>query len=314
MLLTLFATQSLAQTDDQIDQVRQALLADFDPQKLGVGYAAMMSFAVSPDITTATFYLDESGGVVDPTLNVIRVPYRHVFDADGVGVRPFVQGLFAYQTLESGFDIAPGEFVDSRWKTYGLAASGGVEIPVSEHLVLLPAMSIGYGRLENRAAYSGDLAENVLQPAVAGVLFDWDSNATVYGLSFGVDYKRTVREFDLEVLASVTHHQVKSTNSTSQFIDFDGHVTAFDIEVNSVHPTNWKLGSNPLALVALLGNTTFLGPERDALGFESFFEAGLALDIDVSSKGWKVRSLRFGAKAIFGSDVKGWSLIFGYGL
>ena len=53
-----------------------------------------------------------------------------------------------------------------------------------------------------------------------------------------------------------------------------------------------KLGKYPLAVVALLGNTTFLGANRDALGFKDFHEAGLALEVDVSSRGWKIHTLR----------------------
>ena len=37
------------------------------------------------------------------------------------------------------------------------------------------------------------------------------------------------------------------------------------------------------------------------------------LEGDVSSRGWKIKSLRFGVKGIFGPDVKGWGLIIGYG-
>ena len=48
------------------------------------------------------------------------------------------------------------------------------------------------------------------------------------------------------------------------------------------------------------------------LGFERFGEAGLAVEGDVSQRGWRVRKLRLGATAIFGPDVSGWSVVLGY--
>ena len=72
------------------------------------------------------------------------------------------------------------------------------------------------------------------------------------------------------------------------------------------------LGGYPLSIVGLFGMTSIFGPDRDALGFDRFFETGLGLQGDLSSRGWKVTSLRLGLKAIYGPDVTGWGLIVGY--
>ena len=309
-----FPGLAAAQSDDLIDAIRELAKESFDPVKIGAGYAAIVDFAVSRDISSANFYPDATEGVVDPALNHFQFPFRFVFGDDARAPRPFLQGLFAYQTVESGFDFAPGEFVDSEWKTYGFSLSGGYDIPLSEHLSLLPVLSAGYGRLENRARYSGPISEGLLQPALAGLIFDWDSNAISYGASVGIDYKRELGGFDIEVLGSLTHHFVESVNAANEFVEFRSRVTAFDLEVNTVHPTSWNLFDNPVSLVGLFGNTRIFGPERDALGFDNFFEAGGGLELDVSARGWKIRSLRFGVKAIFGPDVDGWGLIIGYGL
>ena len=79
-----------------------------------------------------------------------------------------------------------------------------------------------------------------------------------------------------------------------------------------MHPTGLTLVRQPLALVATLGNTTLFGDGRDALGFDYFFEAGLALETRLDNRDWKIKRVRVGAKAIYGEDVTGWSVIFGY--
>jgi hypothetical protein len=303
-----------AQSDDLIDAIRELAKESFDPVKIGAGYAAIVDFAVSRDISSAYFYPDAGEGIVDPALKHFQFPFRFVFGDDDSSARPFLQGLVAHQTVESGFDYAPGEFVYSEWETWGLSFSGGYDIPLGEHLSFLPVLSVGYGSLENNARYSGPLSEQILQPALSGLVFDWDTSAITYGASLGIDYRREFGGFDIEVLSSVSHHYIESINAPNEFVDFRSRVSAFDLAVNSIHPTPWKMFDNPLSIVGIFGNTRIFGPERDALGFDSFFELGAGIDLDVSARGWKLKSLRFGAKAIFGPDVDGWGLIIGYGL
>jgi len=303
-----------AQSDDLIDAIRELAKESFDPVKIGAGYAAIVDFAVSRDISSAYFYPDAGEGIVDPALKHFQFPFRFVFGDDESDPRPFLQGLVAHQTVESGFDYAPGEFVFSEWETWGLSVSGGYDIPLGEHLSFLPVLSVGYGSLENNTRYSGPLSEQILQPALSGLVFDWDTSAITYGASLGIDYRREFGGFDIEVLSSVSHHYIESINAPNEFVDFRSRVSAFDLAVNSIHPTPWKMFDNPLSIVGIFGNTRIFGPERDALGFDSFFELGAGIDLDVSARGWKLKSLRFGAKAIFGPDVDGWGLIIGYGL
>jgi hypothetical protein len=302
-----------AQTDQDIELIRQAAEDTFDQVGLGIGYAAIVDFAVSRDISSATFYPDEVDGVVDPKLKSTKVPFRFVLGSDDTGRRPFVQGHLAYQTLGSGFDVLPGEYVDSTWTTYGASIAGGIELPFGEHFKLLPVASVGYGRIENRAKFYGPISEALLEPALSELVFNWNANSVVYGVSLGADYRRDVGGFDIEILGSLTHHRIESTSASNEFTDIRGHVTAFDFEVNTVHATPWQLGSYPLSIVGLFGGTAILGPDRDALGFDQFYEAGIGLEGDVSAKGWKVASLRLGVKALFGPDVSGWGLILGYG-
>ena len=308
------AGPAAAQSDDLVDAIRELAKATFDPVKIGAGYAAMVDFAVSRDISSANFYPDAGAGVVDPSLHHFQFPLRFVFGDDEAAARPFLQALVAHQTVESGFDIAPGEFVASEWETWGFSLSGGYDVPLGEHLSFLPVLNVGYGSLDNRARYSGPLSEQVLQPALAGIIFDWDTSAITYGASLGFDYRRPLGRFDIEVLGSISHHLVESINAPNEFVDFEGRVSGFDLDARAIHPTPWKLFGNPLSVVGLFGHTRIFGPERDALGFDSFFEAGAGIDLDVSARGWKLTSLRFGLKAIFGPDVDGWGLVIGYRL
>ena len=309
-----------AQTQQEvIDDLRQRALDTFGGNRQGASYASMINFAVNPDISTATFFLEESVGVNDLTLWVFRVPLRHVFKLANHAWRPVVQANFAYQTFSVDFDLsdlAPDfpdeESIDATWRTYGGSLTVGVEIPLGEHLVLLPAMDAGIARLENDADYRGIAANTILKPAFDDLVFNWNAEAWLVGVSLGFDYRRPIHRVELSVHGSLTHNYVETFHSSSGLIDFDARVTTLVINAETVIPTGISIAALPLALVVTGGYTTFLGNGRDELGFDHFFESGLALESDLSRKQWFLKKLRLGAKVIYGEDVIGWSTIFGY--
>ena len=59
-LLVMAPLSVLAQSglDEIIDAVRRRAIQQAGPDRLGAGYAAMMNFAATPDISSATYYID----------------------------------------------------------------------------------------------------------------------------------------------------------------------------------------------------------------------------------------------------------------
>lgn len=313
--IALFSTPVAAQ--DNLDQVIQDLRDEFSstlgPDRLGGSYASIVNFAVNPDISAATYNVDVGeSGASDPELNVFRLPLRYVFERDSREWEPFVEAELAYQSYQFDFAVLDTNRIDTEWKTYGATLAVGAEIPASEYLKLVPAVTLGLVRLENNADYSGAVANLLLKPALEGLVFDWDADAWLVGASLGADYKRALRSFELNVHGSLSHNYIETYDSSSGLIEFDSQATTFALTAETIHPTTMTVGGYPLDFVASLGNTTFMGSNRDALGFEYFFEAGVALEADMSSKEWPVTKLRLGASAIYGPDVTGWSIILGY--
>jgi hypothetical protein len=297
---------------DVIDAIRQAAL-DLQPERLGASYAAMINFAVNPDISTATFYI-EADDVDNPTLSVYRLPLRYVFKSANHAWRPFVQANFDYQTIDTHFDDMPvqGESIDLTYRTYGGSLTLGAEIPLGKHLVLLPAIDVGIVRLESEADYHGVIGNTFVKPALDGLLFNWDADAWLLGASIGLDYHRAIYGIDFNVHGSLTYNYIETFDSSSDFIKFDSQVTTLVVNAETVLPTRMSIATYPLAVVVNAGYTTFLGSDGDEIGFGYFFESGLALEADLSRKQWVLKKLRLGAKAIYGEDVTGWSIIFGY--
>jgi len=310
-----FAVRAQTTESDLIDALRQELRQSLDPASLGAGYAAMINFAVNPDISTATYNIDDE---LEPVLKVSRLPIRHVFKWEEQRWRPFVQANLAYQTLKLDFtvpDEAPifaGESVDLKWSVRGVTLATGVELPFEEYWTFEPAIAVGTAHLSNDASYHGPLFNEFLKPALEGWLFDWDADAWLAGIALKATYQRPLKTFDFSLSTGLDYNHIETFDSSSSEIDFSSQATTLSIQAETVHPTPFELGNYPLALVVDINNTTFLGPERDALGFEYFFEGGLALEANLSREGWPVKKARLGAKAIYGEDVTGWTLILGY--
>ena len=306
-VLMVFSSESSAQSPP-FDEIRDEILESVGPDRLGAGYSALVNFAASPDISAATYDSDDA----DSTLNIYKLPYRHVFNHDKEGWRPFIQALLSYQSIDSDFAATEDESIDSEWTAYGGSLSGGVEIPLTGDLTFLPAVNASLVRLENSADYYGDVMNDFIKPALTGVVFDWDADAYLVGASIALDYKHGFSSFDFETRGSLTYNHIETYDSSSEFVDFSSSITTFDLEISSIHPIGKSIRNYPLALVVLAGNTTFLGPDSDALGFEYFYEAGLGLEADISSKGWQFKRVRLGLTGIIGGDVTGWSVIFGF--
>ena len=158
-------------------------------------------------------------------------------------------------------------------------------------------------RLESSADYRGPIAEAILKPALQGVVFDWDANASLVGATLGLDYNQQFDSWALEGRTRLTYNHLDTYDSSSELIEFDANITTFTLQVDVIKPIDAKVGGYPLALVGHFGNTTFIGNNRDALGFDYFFEAGLALETDISKNDWPVKKLRLGTMGIFGADV-----------
>jgi hypothetical protein len=311
LVVTPFPALAQSGLDEIIDQIRRQAIQQAGPDRLGAGYAAMMNFAAAPDISSATYYIDDASAN-DPTLNVYKIPLRHEFTLEGRDWKPFVQASFGYLDYEATFDFLPQESVKADWKSYGGLLGLGVTMPLDDGLAFVSALDLGLVRLESSADYRGPVAEAVLKPALQGVVFDWDADASLVGATVGLDYNQQFDSWAVEGRTRLTYNHLDTYDSSSDLIEFDANVTTFTLQVDVIKPLDAKVGGYPLALVSHFGNTTFIGNNRDALGFDYFFEAGLALETDISQNDWPVKKLRLGAMGIFGADVTGWSVIFGY--
>lgn len=297
--------------DDLIDEVRQLAGDVLKTEEIGSAYAAIINFAGNPDVSTATYYtsLDNE---VDAKLTVFRASLRHEFGDPGDRWRVFGQVLFPYQTLEYNDQWDPENQAGVTWDAFGAVGTLGFQYSVNTRFKITPAINLGSVRLRSRAGYRGSFAQTILAPAFSGFVYDWTADAVVFGGSLWMDYSFRFKTFDASFHGGVTHNWVQSYHVTDEAMGFFSYATTLSGKFETIHPTGVVVSGFPLSLVLSGGGTAFLGPSKDALGFDRFVNGGVALQADITRMGLPVRSLQLGAMGIVGPNVTGWSIIFNY--
>jgi hypothetical protein len=141
---------------------------------------------------------------------------------------------------------------------------------------------------------TGQVSNSILKPAFDGVVFNWNA-----------DYARDFRNFDFHINGSLSHSYIDTYDSSSGLIEFNSQATIFAVHADTRHPTDLSFVGFPMALLVYYGGTTFLGQDRDQMGFTYFVEGGLALEADIGRLQKMIKRLNVGAKLMYGEDVNG---------
>ena len=240
------------------------------------------------------------------------MPLKFYLPEFSSGWLPFLQVNLAKQDLEAGFSFSPEEGVKTDWQTRAVSLAGGFDIPLTDQLTVSPALDYGILDLENDADYFGVISTGVLQPAFENLLFDWDSKARLIGASLSVQYQNQFAGKELAVHGTLTRNYVDSYSESSQAVAFSQGVTTFTLDGEIILPTSLTIFDRPLAIVPQANYTTFVGSNRDQLGFSDFAKIGVAGEIDISSLDYGIDKIRLGLELVKGRDVRGVVLEIGY--
>lgn len=286
----------------------------------GAQYAQLLTFTTEPGISAASFEVEEALG--DTNYDMYKLPLQREFDVDGWDGKLILRGTLSYTRANQDQRWVEGdssEVIDTAWKTTGAGFGVGARLPLGNGFSFVPGVGLGFARLENDATYRGERTVNEIKPAADGLLYNWDLDATIFSGLLGIKYEGILGgDFDIVADAYYTHSYVSSYDSSSDFQDFSDSTDNITIKAEIGHPLGISVAGYPLDGVLHLGNTTFLGPNRDVLGFSYFNEVGFSLRTNPSELVSKLKlpvtvsSFSLGANVLFGDDITGWSMLFGY--
>lgn len=315
LLANLSATMMLlsiipASAQDLRDISRAQVDIDIRQSSIGAGYAQMLNFFVDPSISASR--LDADDGT---QYDVFKLPLQYEIPANDDNWLLAVRGTLSHASAENTFSLIEGETIDGTWDATSAQLGVGLIIPAGERLSWLVAGQFGVSRLENEADYNGERSRETLPALLDGVLFNWDTNATIAGLTAGLDYKRRLAsQYDLDIAARYTYSRIASYSESQELSSFSEDTGVLSVTADLDHPWNVNMGELSMFGTLHLGATTFTGPNRKALGFSHFYMAGYSVGLNVAETNRYFEAFSVGAHANFGSDVDGYSLRFAWRL
>jgi Solitary outer membrane autotransporter beta-barrel domain len=279
-----------------------------DNREVGSGYAHLVSFQAEPEIAGASFTVDSSSpDTSDTDINAIKLPLYKSFERPDQPWDWYAQGSLSYLEMESSSSLTFEDFLtaglDQQWKAYGGLLEAGLIYPIGNGFSLASGLGIGISRLENKTDYSSNQGGDFLESLFEGTLYNWDTNASVTRASIDLLYDKRHGKYRVKGSTHLSYSYVDSFGESGKFAGFSDHAGMLTFKLDVRHPLNIDLGEHPLYVIGHLGNTTFIGSNRDQLDFTYYNELGASLGIE---------KFTLGFLTILGGNVEGLSLVFNY--
>ena len=141
---------------------------------------------------------------------------------------------------------------------------------------------------------------------------DWSTDAWLGNGRLALQYLGPVGRFKLDANLSYTLSHIHSYRSTTELQSFRENINTFSLKLKAIYPLGVSLWHYPLALVGNFGSSSFVGANRDVMGFTYINEVGLSLQWDISRHDFPITAFSLGGMALWGENVRGWSFLFAY--
>ena len=306
----LLAGPASALTQQEIDEIRDSIAATERQQSSGAGYAQLLGFITDPEVSAITLDVDKE---TDSTLDIYKLPLQLKL-GEHHGWTLLVRGGLNYASYDAddSLEFRPSsDNIDIEFSAYSGSLGLVAKKSLNADWTFAAALDAGLARFENEADYKG--GSEVVAPFLDDLLLNWTTNASLFSGVIGLDYRHAFNDLEVKGQIHYIHSYVSSFGESGDFVGFTEHTDTLHVDVDIIHPWGMALDGYPLAGVVHLGNTTFLGDNREALGFSTLWSMGYALQFDVSKRSWNVQSVKLGFNYLVGDKgVDGYEIVLGY--
>jgi len=293
--------QALAQLNDS----RVSLLGA-NVQKRANGVLSLLAFSVVPDLTTSSLSIDDKSAG-SPTLSMMQMGGGATFSK---AVPLYLEGSIAFSRYDPTFVATDGQeerSIPTKWTS--VAATGGIgwDFPIADELVFRPIINISLGKVASDLAvgewYLGRKLDRELD-----FLNDGTLNALGYGGSVMLDYEHYRETYEVDVEWRYTWIHLESFGGT-QAVQGNAEAQATSLWARYRAPIpGWHAMGRPVRYVLEAAHTTYLGDQRDILGFTNRSSLGLGMELDTSAYHVYATRLRAVLRYMFGNNVHGVAL------
>lgn len=303
MCCTLTIAAALTALPTEADTLIGARLQERVNAALGV-----MSFALTPDVTTGSLSLNNAP-TENPDLAMTTLGGGATMSQE---VPIYLEGTAGYSRYDPTFVATDGETekrIPTKWNSLSLTGGIGWDFPVIQDLKFRPVFNFSFGRVASDAKIAGSIVQHRNGDEV-----DFLENGTleVYGLggSLMLDYERYREENEIDVELRYSNIQLQSYGETSAAVQGSSDAQSVNLWSRWRAPTGFTLLERPVRYVLEAVHTEYLGDMRGALGFDALNSLGFGLELDSSKYDIIITRTRLVLRYQFGENVEGTSVGF----
>lgn len=275
------------------------------------GILTLMGFTVLPDVTTSSLSINDAASG-DPGLQQTTLGGGFTISQD---YPLYLEGTLGYSRYDSKFFASEGDetfVIPVKWNSLSLTGGIGWDFPLTENkeLKLRPIFNFTFGHVESDASILGRILEERLDLDSDALEFLNRGRMNVYGLggSIMLDWEHYREDYEVDVELRYTNIQLRSFDSDYSSIEGSSDANILSLWTRWRAPTRFTVLNKPLRYVLEGSNTTFLGAQRDALGFNYLSTIGAGFELDSSDYSVFITRTRLLYRYTFGENVSGHSV------
>lgn len=276
-----------------------------DLQRIANGVLGIMSYTVTPDVTTSSLAVDNAA-TSDPALRMTQFGGGFTWSRE---LPLYLEGNAAYARYDPVFLASDGtdeRVLPVKWNAVSATGGIGWDIALAEHWVLRPIFNFTLGYVTSDLAVAKWWLENNTD-----LELDFLDQGTMkaYGLggSLMLDYELFAPEADVDLELRYTNVQLRSYGNTDAAVQGRSAAQSASLWTRRRVPTGWTVWERPVRYVLEGAYTRFFGDQTE-VGVDQMASLGLGMELDSSAYDIWATRWRALVRYKFGPDISGWSL------
>lgn len=224
--------------------------------------SAIEVFSAGKLVSAGTFVYDNPTSP-DVEFSTLKLPLSHTFGSTSNAVRPFFEGYLGYFDLSQRLSETNASWGSYEVQSGTVTLGGGVEVDVTDWLLLAPRIQFAYSHVEMRL-------EGNPPPPYDTLLTSWRADALAVIPSLELRAHRRWGRWDVAASSHYSYIRVLGLDDTSAFIKLDSETHVWRNEIGTRFHSPWKTFGLPLDFGALFARHDIAGQIRQS-DFVSYF-------------------------------------------
>jgi hypothetical protein len=287
-------------------RLQNRAVQDVNLQKLLDGVIGVMSYTVSPDVTTSSLAI-QSNATANPDLIMTQFGGGFTWSKQ---TPLYLEGNAAYSRYDPAFVASDGSEdrrVPVHWNSFSATGGIGWDFPISEHWVVRPIFNFTLGYVASDLTIAKWWVSNNTNHDLD---FLNGSHVNAYGLggSLMLDYESFAPEHDDDIELRYTNVALQTYGTANDAVQGHGKAESASIWARRRIPLgNWTAFDRPVRYVLEGAYTRFLGDQGET-GFKEMASLGLGLELDTSAHDIWATRWRAVLRYKFGENLSGWAM------